>query len=95
VDATLDFYRHVTDVIRGRVKSAASFEDLQAALNGLLGGVWLSLDPEAGYLRGVAVLRPDEATGEQPLPLAFRAPDVPSDMPTPPWLRRAELDATP
>jgi hypothetical protein len=80
-------------VIRGRVKSAASFEDLRSALRALLAAVWLSVDDE-GNVRGIADLRADDAAGFAPVPLAFRAPDPPSDMPKPPWLLRAEHDAS-
>jgi|GEM_PF-1188789 len=82
-DAALDFYKEVTDLIRGRIRSARSVIDLSAALTELLAGIWTGVN-DHGCLGAKFVLREPcelapgmEATGLRvvaPLGIAERAP---------------------
>ena len=63
VDAALDYYNSLRDVIAGRIASAKSAHDLNAALHDVLGGMWMALeDPQwANPEPGEKVLRAEFA----------------------------------
>jgi DNA invertase Pin-like site-specific DNA recombinase len=46
VDAALDFYNELVDVVTGRIERATSAEALNAALASVLSGLWCELDPD-------------------------------------------------
>lgn len=69
VDAALDYYTELRDAIAGRVKSAQSIRDLNAALRTVLEGIWLHTvhDQDLGpILIAQFVLRADERAGRPP-----------------------------
>ena len=51
VDAALDFYDRIADVVSGRIREAPGIEELNAALASVLAGLWCELDPDRTYQR--------------------------------------------
>ena len=56
VDAALDFYNRIVDLIQGRVNQAKGAQELNAALADVLSGIWMSLE-DNGVLRAQFALR--------------------------------------
>jgi hypothetical protein len=77
VDAMIDYYKQITDVIGSRVAQATGVEQLNVALHDVLGAIWMALEapdwpnplPDDQILRAEFALR--KPTGA----LAILAPD--------------------
>jgi hypothetical protein len=79
VDAALDFYRELADIIFGRIRVAQSVRDVNAALRSALEGAWLHID-ENGFLHGRFELRvTDEALAGREWLLSERLHDPRAD----------------
>ncbi|MFL5782437.1 MAG: recombinase family protein [Thermoleophilaceae bacterium] len=91
MDAALDFYAGLTDLVRGRVTRADGAQALNAALHDVLEGIWFEIEPDRDRLLAEFELRGQPQTmlpdGAQ-LPAGFK-----QQRPTlPPILRGAPID---
>jgi DNA invertase Pin-like site-specific DNA recombinase len=50
IDATLDFYSDLVDLVQGRVSKAIGVRELNDALRGVLAGLWCEIEPERDRL---------------------------------------------
>jgi hypothetical protein len=50
IDATLDFYSDLVDLVQGRVSKAIGARELNEALGGVLAGLWCEIEPERDRL---------------------------------------------
>jgi hypothetical protein len=75
VDAALDFYAGLVDLIRGRVKRADGAQALNAALHDVVEGIWFEIEPDRERLLAEFELRGQPAPtlpGGVPVPAEFR-----------------------
>jgi hypothetical protein len=51
VDAALDYYTALVDLVQGRIRRATGASDVNDALKGILAGMWCELDPDREHKR--------------------------------------------
>lgn len=50
VDAALEYYSEVADVVQGKIRNARGAREINQALHGMLAGIWFDLEPERDRL---------------------------------------------
>jgi hypothetical protein len=57
VDAALDFYNQLADLVQGQLRNARGAEDLNRTLHGVLAGIWFGMEPKRERLLAEFELR--------------------------------------